>query len=228
MKLKSKINLKNLFPILIFLVTFSVAAQDVEENLGNFIELKTYNGVEVEVIPSNENRIVITGHSKNDVEYDIRDGRLEIRLGLDNIWSEDNTEITLYTKDLQTIDANQASVVEVVKELKGEELTFRTQEGANIRARVNGRKINSKTVSAGKITLEGKAEEQVVEINTGGHYYGKDLRTKNTEVSAGTAGRGEVYATEYVRATAKLGGTVEIFGRPNEVDKKTSLGGRIL
>ncbi len=76
--------------------------------------------------------------------------------------------------------------------------------------------------------MEGKAEEQVADTNTGGHYYGKNLHTKSTEVSAGTAGKAEVYATDYVKATAKLGGTVEIFGRPGEVDKKTSLGGRIL
>ena len=171
---------------------------------------------------------MITGHSKNDVKLDIIEDRLEIRLSLDNLWSKNNTRITLYAKNLETIDANEGSTVEVSGEIKGQELTFRTQEAANIFASVNGRKINVKTVSGGKVTLEGKAEEQVVEINTGGHYYGKGLRTDRTEVSAGTAGKGEIYATDYVKATAKLGGTVEIFGRPNEVDKKTSLGGRIL
>jgi hypothetical protein len=228
MKLKTKIRSTFLFPVLFLFLNLSVVAQDVEKDLGNFTEVKTFNAVEVEVIPSDKNRIIITGHSKNDVKFDIVEDRLEIRLSLDNLWSKNNTRITLYTKDLSTIDANEGSIVEVSGEIKGQELTFRTQEAAIIFARVNSRKINAKAVSGGKVTLEGKAEEQVVEINTGGLYYGKDLRTSRTEVSAGTAGKGEIYATDYVKATAKLGGTVEIFGRPGEVDKKTSLGGRIL
>ncbi|MHA6278999.1 head GIN domain-containing protein [Salinimicrobium sp. CAU 1759] len=228
MKLKTKIRSKVLFPVLFLFLSLSVVAQDVEKDLGDFSEVKTFNAVEVEVIPADKNRIVITGHSKNDVKFDIVEDRLEIRLTLDNIWSKNNTRITVYTKDLATIDANEGSKVEVSGEIEGQELTFRTQEAANIFARVNGRRINAKAVSGGKISLEGKAEEQVVEINTGGHYYGKGLRTSKTEVSAGTAGKGEVYATDYVKATARLGGTVEIFGRPAEVDKKTSLGGRIL
>lgn len=206
----------------------SVVAQDVKEDLGDFSEVKTFNAVEVEIIPSAENHIVITGHSKNDVKFEIVQDRLEIRLSLDNLWSKNNTRIILYTRDLKIIDANEGSLVSVSGEMEGGELTFRAQEAANIQATVNARKINAKAVSGGKVTLEGKAEEQDVEINTGGIYYGKDLRTERTEVSAGTAGRGEIYATEYVKATAKLGGTVEIFGRPAEVDKKTSLGGRIL
>ncbi|WP_083961610.1 head GIN domain-containing protein [Salinimicrobium terrae] len=225
----SKIKIsRTLFTCLFIFIAISAKAQDVEEDLESFSELKTFNAVEVEIIPSTENRIVITGHSKNDVKYEIDGDRLEIRLSLDNIWSENNTLITLYTKDLNTIDANQASIIEITDELRGEELTFRVQEGAVILGRVKGRKINSKSITGGRITIEGEAEEQVVEINTGGHYYGKNLRTEVTEVSAGTAGKGEVYATEYVKATARLGGTVEIFGRPAEVDKKTSLGGRIL
>lgn len=228
MKLKHNIRKSVLFPLFVLFLIFTATAQDVEESLGKFSELKTFNAVEVEVIPSSENRIVITGHSKNDLKYNIVKDRLEIRLGLDNIWSKNDTRITVYTKNLRTIDANEGSLVTVSGEMKGEELTFRTQEGANIEAKVNGRKINAKAVSGGKVTLEGKAEEQVVDINTGGHYYGKNLQTKRTEVSSGTAGKGEIYATEHVKATAKLGGTVEIFGRPDEVDKKTSLGGRIL
>lgn len=212
----------------LFFISFSTRAQDVVENLGTFTELKVFNGLEVRVVPSDENKIEISGHSKNEVKYKIVDKRIEIRLKLNNLWSKDNTRITLYSRDVQTIDANEGALVEVTDYLEGENLTFRAQEGATISASVNGRKIISKAVTGGKITIEGKATEQQVDINTGGHYYGKNLHTKKTEISTGTAGRGEVYATEYVKASASLGGTVEIFGRPEEVDTKTSLGGRIL
>lgn len=227
MKLKMKRNLKLVLPVFLFLLAVSATAQDVRENLANFTEVKVFNGLEVQVVPSAENSIKITGHSKNEVKYKIVNDRLEIRLKLDNLWSKDDTRITVYGKSIKVIDANEGSVVEVDGVLKAEELIFRAQEGANIRAKAIAPKIASKAVTGGIVTLEGKADSQVVEINTGGHFYGKDLRTKETEISAGTAGKGEVYATEYVKASATLGGAIEIFGRPEEVNKKTSLGGRI-
>lgn len=230
MKLRTKHKITAVFIFLLSFTNLISVAQTREVNaaLEDFSEVKTFNGVEVQVIPSEENRIVITGHSREDVKFKIVEHRLEIRLSLDNIWSKDNTRITVYGSNITTIDANQGSLVEISDHLKGEELTFRVQEGANIRARVNGRRIVSKAVTGGRITLEGKADEQEVDLNTGGLYYGSELRTKETTVRAGTAAKGEVYATEYVRATAKLGGTIELFGRPKEVDQKTSLGGRIL
>lgn len=230
MKLKTKLRKLNLIGIFLLVSTLTSLAQnrDVRESLEEFTEVKTYNGVEVQVVPSGEDRIEITGHSKHEVKYNIVEGRLEIRLSLDNIWSKDNTKITVYGKNIKTVDANQGSLIEITEVLKGEELAFRVQEGSTIRARVTARKVLSKAVTGGKINLAGTAEEQDVELNTGGQYFGKELRTRETLVKAGTAARGEVYATDYVRATATLGGTIEIFGRPDEVDKKTSLGGRIL
>lgn len=228
MKWKMKVRKKELIPFLMLFLTLTVEGQEVRETLGDFTEVKTFNGVEVEVIPSEENRIVITGHSKNDVKFQIEEDRLEIRLSLDNIWSKDNTKITVYGSSIETIDANQGSFVEVAGTLEGDELTFKVQEGANLRVKVNSRKIVSKSVTGGRITIAGKAVEQEVDLNTGGHYYGGDLKTKETIVKAGTAGKGEIYATEYVKATATLGGTIEIFGRPEEVDQKTSFGGKIL
>ncbi len=75
--------------------------------------------------PSEENRIEITGHSKNDVKFEIVEDRLEIRLSLDNIWSNDNTTLSLSTAvTIETIDANEGSLVEVEGELKGEEFNF--------------------------------------------------------------------------------------------------------
>ena len=229
--MKLKIDLKFLGVVAVFLfygLTSIAQNRDVSESLKDFKELKTFNGIEVQVIPSKENRIEITGHSKHEVKFEVVENRLEVKLSLNNLWSKDDTRIKVYGKSVEIIDANQGSLVEVSGQLKGEELTFRAQEGANIRAEVNAAKIVSKAVTGGKIYLEGKAESQQVDLNTGGYYFGKDLRTKETIAKAGTAAKGEIYATQYVRATATLGGTIEIFGRPEEVEQKTSLGGRIL
>ena len=230
MKLKMKPETGRLFTILLFLVSLTATAQnrDVSKNLEDFQEVRVFNGVEVQLIPSEENRIEITGHSKHEVKFTVVENRLEIKLSLNNIWSKDDTRITVYANRIEAIDARQGSMVEIRDHLKGGEIRFRVQEGSSINGQVNAGKIVSKAVTGGKINLEGKADLLEVDLNTGGLFFGSELRTKETIVKAGTAAKAEIYATEYVRATASLGGSIEIFGRPNEVEQKTSLGGRIL
>ena len=208
-------------------IATQAGAQDISEELGNFKELKTFHGVEVTLLPSKESKIVISGHSKNEVKYEIIDGRLEIKLTLDNLWSEDNTRIAVYGT-VETIDANQGSTVAVKGQLKAADLIIRAQEGAAVYAEVNSEALDVKAVSGGIVELSGKAETQEVEVNTAGNYDGSDLRTKRTIVSAGTAGKAVVYASEYCKATAKLGAVIEVLGNPDELDTKTSLGGKIL
>lgn len=227
--MKLKINRNSiLFCAVFFLVILGSKAQDIKENLPSFKELKTFNGVEVVVFPSEENRIEITGHSKEKVKYEVVDGRLEVRLSLDNIWSKDNTLIRVYGNSIAIIDANEGSIINVNGKLRARDLTLRAQEGAQINTRLDTERLYAKAVTGGFIEAEGKAAEQEVDVNTGGRFLGADLRTKSTVVSCGTAGKAEIYASEYCKATAKLGGTIEIFGRPDELDTKTSLGGKIL
>lgn len=223
-----RMRMKLLPSLALFFLMLQVSAQEITSELNDFREVKTFNGVEVIVIPSNENKIEITGHSKEKVKFQVVEDRLEIRLTLDNIWSDDNTLITVHGNSIETIDANEGSIVKVKGVLKPELAVLRAQEGASIFAEVNSRNVRSKVISGGNITVKGKAVDQEVEANTGGQFYGRNLKTKETTITVSTAGRGEVYATDYCKATAKLGGIVEISGNPDKVDHKTSLGGKIL
>lgn len=216
-----------IFTVVCFL-SLQVTAQEITKDLGNFREVKTFNGIEVVIVPSTKNRIEITGHSKEKVKFEIVQDRLEIRLSLDNIWSDDNTLIKVYGNAVETIDANEGSIVKTDGTLEGKMIILRAQEGASVFAEVKAESLKSKAISGGNITAEGKADNQEAEVNTGGHFYGKGLKTKEAVVSVSTAGKAEVYVTKYCKATATLGGTIRIFGNPGEIDTKTSLGGKIL
>lgn len=229
MKLKINYLLLSVFFSFCFLLSSSYSqAQDISEELSDFNEIRVYNGIEVTLIPSKENRIVISGYSKEKVKYAFVENRLELRLSLENIWAKDNTRIQIYFRNLQVIDANERSIVEVQGEIVGSNLVFRAQEGSVVRADLDALKQSSKAVTGGQIFLEGKTREQEIDINTGGQFYGRDLRTESTRVNITAGGRAEVYASKYCRANAKLGGTIEVYGNPAEMDRKTSIGGKII
>lgn len=223
-------NFKNIsvfFGIILFFFTGKVQAQEISEQLSDFNELKVFNGIEVKLFPAKENRIEITGHSKEKVEYELVENRLELRLSLENIWADDNTLVKVYFRKLQVIDANEKSVVELEGELVGSNLVFRAQEGAAVFARIDAIKQSSKAVTGGQVQLSGKVKEQEIQINTGGQFYGKNLTSESTIVTINAGGRAEVYADEYCKATAKLGGNILVFGNPQQLDRKTSFGGNV-
>ncbi|MBT6127510.1 MAG: hypothetical protein HOH47_02790, partial [Flavobacteriaceae bacterium] len=75
----------------IFLVIFSipVIAQDSEPqtdpsgerllNISEFVNLKVYSGIEVKLIPSDENKLLISGADRMDVIAKIKGQTLKIR-----------------------------------------------------------------------------------------------------------------------------------------------------
>lgn len=217
------------FSLVLFgLFSLQIAAQEITGNLNDFKEVKTFNGIEVIVVPASENRIEITGHSKEKVKYQVVEDRLEIRLTLDNIWSNDNTLITVYGNSIEIIDANEGSIVKTKGTLKSEFSELRAQEGAAIYAEIKSEQVKAKAITGGIINVRGKAENLEVEANTAGHFNGKNLKTKETVITASSAAKAEIFASDYCKATAKLGGQIEIFGNPEKVDYKTTLGGKIL
>ena len=217
------------FSLVLFgLFSLQIAAQEITGNLNDFKEVKTFNGIEVIVVPASENRIEITGHSKEKVKYQVVEDRLEIRLTLDNIWSNDNTLITVYGNSIEIIDANEGSIVKTKGTLKSDFSELRAQEGAAIYAEIKAEQVKAKAITGGIINVRGKAENLEVEANTAGHFNGKNLKTKETVITASSAAKAEIFASDYCKATAKLGGQIEIFGNPEKVDYKTTLGGKIL
>ena len=216
------------FLLSFFLYSLNVAGQKVEQDLPDFKEVKVFHALDVLLVPSEFNKIEITGHGKENVEYEVTEGRLEIKLSLEHIFSEDNTLVKIYANNVQVLDANENSVIQVTEKLEGKQLIFRAQEGALITVAVMAEEVKNKAITGGRIEISGMAQKQEVEVHTTGKYYGVELETRNTDVSVTAGGRAEVFVTEYCRATAKLGGVIKIFGNPEVIDKKTSLGGKIL
>lgn len=227
MKLKNR-GLKIICGLCLLLFIPVSHSQEISEMLSDFNEVKVFNGMEVELIPAKENRITVSGHSKEKVKFELVENRLEIRLSLENIWSEDNTAIKVYFRSIQVVDANENSSIELIQEYTGGNMVFRAQEGASIFARIDAVKVSCKAVTGGQIQLEGKAKSQDIDINTGGHFFGKKFVTERTEVKISVGGRAEINATEYCKATARLGGNIYVHGNPDVLERKTTLGGNIL
>ena len=221
--------MKKLLFFFLLTVSASVFAQKTEIEISeDFSEIKIYNKIQATLIPSSENKIIATGFDKDEIEAKVKGNTLKIRLGLGNIWSENDTKIKVYYKRATVIDANEGSYVEIAETVEQNLLTLNSQEGAQIIAGyLNVEKLEVKSVTGGYVQTRGNAKEQLIEVKTGGQYDGEDLETKTTEVKVQAGGNAEIKTSEYCKAKVQAGGNINIYGDPEKVDQKVTLGGNI-
>ena len=214
------------FLLLTTTVVFSQEERAIK--LGDFNTIKTYRGLKVELIKTDNPKIVINGNKSQYVKVKNIDGVLKISLDILETFSSDEVEIIVYfSNDLQHLSANEGSVIFSNKKIKIEKTYLKATEAAEIELEIKCDNLEVKALTGGIVKLEGYAKNQNILANTGGFYKGSELKTEYTKVSAYTGGDATIYATDLVDANASVGGIIKIQGDPEKINKKESLGGYI-
>lgn len=198
-------------------------------NLGDFDKIKVFDQLNVTLIPSTENKIEVTGTNQANVEIVNRNSLLKIRISLTKIL-EDNKDlkVNLYFKNIQSIDANEGSMVSCKTVFKQTTMELSVQEGAMIEAELDVDNATAKLNSGGIINLLGKAATQKSTITSGGILNAKNLETSQTNVSITAGGSADVNASTFVEAKVNAGGTITIFGKPKQIKQQAFAGGTII
>jgi hypothetical protein len=100
--------------------------------LENFDELKVFDQLNVTLVQSDENKVVVSGKNESDFEVVNKNGVLKIRMRLTKMLSGDGTKVTLYFKGIKSIDANEGSIVSSKHVFKQTTMDLSSQEGAMI------------------------------------------------------------------------------------------------
>tara|TARA_R110002050_G_scaffold152670_3_gene280188 strand:+ start:2777 stop:3421 length:645 start_codon:yes stop_codon:yes gene_type:complete len=209
-------------------IGFTINAQDtIEKTIGEFSTVKVFDLIHVKMIESDENKVIISGKNRKDVEVVNNNGKLKIRMNLEESYDGNDTVVELYFTSVDIIDANEGAKVTLKETLKQYEVDLRTQEGAEITVSLETTYANFRAVTGGVINITGSSKNQDITIYTGGVFNGEEFITENTEVSINAAGEAYVNATETVDVRIKAGGDVFIYGKPKEINENTLLGGRI-
>ena len=219
--------MKRIVWIALLVSSFSMA--QITQVMGEFREVKVFDGISVNLIKAQENKVIITGEDVNDVAVVNRNGRLKIRMEIDKAFNGYETFVEVhFTEDLDLIDVNENAFLASDHVFKQTTIELRAQEGAELDVDLDVDKATVKAYSGGEIVSEGNAVNQKIVINSGGQYNGSQLRTEQTEVSVSAGGRAMVNATELVEARVKAGGTIKVFGDPKVLDTQKLFGGKIL
>ncbi len=220
--------MKRLLIILsVFLSVNAIAQGDIEKNIGDFDEIKVYDLINVELVKSDENKAIISGDNKSDVELINKNGSLRIKMRLGENFVGNKTVVTLYYKSIDVIDANEGSYVSAQDTFKQYNIELRVQEGAVIKVPLDVTDAKVKAVTGGSIEVSGKAVRQEISINTGGIFQGKDLKSESTYIAIRAAGEARINASRLADVKIRAGGDVYIYGNPEKINESKILGGRI-
>jgi hypothetical protein len=217
--------MKKIFALLLFISAFGFS-QNTKE-LGDFSEIKVFDRINVELIPSSENKIEITGNRKDDVEIINKNGTLKIRMSFRKLLDGEEITAKLYFKNIESIDASEGSYIICDAIFKQTAIEIIAKEGAQIKLKLDVEKVQIKSVTGAIVKVSGDAVNQDASLGTGGVLEAQDLTTSQTTVTITTGGEADVRASVLVDAKVKAGGEITIYGSPKQINKKTLLGGTI-
>lgn len=213
--------------VMIFLLS-QIAFSQIIKDTGDFESVKVFDKINLELIPSSENKIEIKGINANEVELINKNGELKVRLPFGKMLNGDAINAKLYFKNIQAIDANEGSTVWCNTVFKQITLELSAEEGSQIEIKSDLQRAKVRAITGSTINISGNALNQEASIATGGNLHAKKLNTNQTSVTITTGGVAEVNATDIVDAQVKMGGTITIFGKPKQINQKTVLGGTII
>lgn len=216
-----------LIVLLVFTSVLTFGQNTIEKEIGEFSVLKVYDLIDVELIKSKTNKVIISGHNTQNVLINNKNGTLKIKMKLKEIFDGNSVKVKLYYSKVDVIDVNEGAKVHSEDKIKQFEIDLRSQEGGKIDVKLDVTYANIKSVTGGVVKASGKAESQDVSLLTGGVYKGEELKTDKTEVAIKAAGEAYVNAKDLVDVKIRAGGDVFIYGDPKTVNENKVFGGRI-
>jgi hypothetical protein len=217
--------MKNLVCSLLFFS--SIAFAQVEKKVGDFTKVTSFDQIDVILVKSKENKVIIDGKEANEVELVNKNGELKIRMPLTKLLAGDHISVTVYFNNLTAVEANEGSRIACGDIIQSTSFEINAKEGSQIRMTLNVGKLNVRVANGSTINIEGNADNQDVLTNSGGIYEARNFKTKQTTITANAGGEADVFATDLVEAKVRAGGDITIYGKPKQINQKVIAGGTI-
>ena len=205
----------------------SIAFGQIEKKPGDFTKVTSFDRIDVMLIPGNENIVQLDGKGADDVELINKNGELKIRMPMTKLLDGDNISVTVYYVKITAVEANEGSRIACGDKISSVVFDVIAKEGSEIKLILDVEKLNVRTANGSKVSLEGKAKNQDVLVNSGGIYEAENLETEQTVIACNAGGDAHVYATDLVDGKVRAGGNIIIHGNPKQINQKIVAGGTI-
>ena len=166
-----------------------------------FSGIKVFSGIQVKLIPSTENKLILSGENFETVVTTLKKDVLRIKQSLDQIFNPKNIYIEIYfSQPLDLIHTYQGSIVETKAVLKTTSIELKAHEGSSIEVNLECEKIKSSVNSGATLNIEGSTVNHELKILGGGICESETLLTKQTTVKVTAGGVAYIHASDLLEA----------------------------
>tara|TARA_B100002019_G_scaffold132784_1_gene114181 strand:- start:1871 stop:2542 length:672 start_codon:yes stop_codon:yes gene_type:complete len=220
--------MKRFILTLLIIPSLLVSQEEINRNLGEFTKLSIYDGINVELIKSDENKVEASGENTRFVVVKNKNGNLKIRLNVQKRFSGDRTMVKLYYKNIYSFIAHEGSNIFSKDTLKQADLKIKGHTGSRIDIPVELNSISVTSTAGAKITLRGSSTYLEASSATGSEINARNMVIEDGEVSALSGSMIDVRAETSLEAIARIGGVINVHSKTERITEKVSLGGSVI
>lgn len=220
--------MKRFILTLLIIPSLLVSQEEINRNLGEFTKLSIYDGINVELIKSDENKVEASGENTRFVVVKNKNGNLKIRLNVQKRFSGDRTMVKLYYKNIYSFIAHEGSNIFSKDTLKQADLKIKGHTGSRIDIPVELNSISVTSTAGAKITLRGSSTYLEASSATGSEINARNMVIDDGEVSALSGSMIDVRAETSLEAIARIGGVINVHSKTERITEKVSLGGSVI
>lgn len=220
--------MKRFILTLLIIPSLLVSQEEINRNLGEFTKLSIYDGINVELIKSDENKVEASGENTRFVVVKNKNGSLKIRLNVQKRFSGDRTMVKLYYKNIYSFIAHEGSNIFSKDTIKQADLKIKGHTGSRIDIPVELNSISVTSTAGAKITLRGSSTYLEASSATGSEINARNMVIQDGEVSALSGSMVDVRAETSLEAIARIGGVINVHSKTERITEKVSLGGSVI
>ena len=217
--------MKKILYIILFVTIPLFSQVKIDRDLGEFSKVAVYDGINLELIKSEVNKVEITGNNTKFVVVKNKNGDLKVRLNLEKRFSGDRTKVTLFYKTLYSVISHEGSNVFSKETIKQADINIKAHTGSRQNLTVNLNTLNTTAATGANINISGKTEYHDTSSSSGAEIKARDLVSNETYATATTGGVLDVSATKELEANSKLGGTINVHEKTDKITESISVGG---
>ncbi|OFX37162.1 MAG: hypothetical protein A2X05_16055 [Bacteroidetes bacterium GWE2_41_25] len=199
-----------------------------EREAGSFDGLRVSSGIDVYLKQGNKEAITVET-DENLQEYiltEIDGGVLRVYTEV-NIRDSKEKKVYVTMKDIRSIKASSAGDVIGESIIKSDELELSASSAGDIKLEVYARKLDVNISSSGDMTLSGEADVLEADMSSAGDLKAYNLKVREADISASSAGDADVNVTERLRARSSSAGDINYTGNPRYIDANSSSAGSV-
>jgi hypothetical protein len=190
--------------------------------------IKVSTGIDVYLRQGDEPELTVEADENlhSHIITRVRNGILEIYTDV-NIRRAKTKTVYVTLNEISTVATSSAGNITGMSAIESDNLRIAASSAGDITLEIYARKVNAAISSSGDVTLSGEADILSAVLSSAGNLDAYNLRVREAEITASSAGDAGVYVTEKLAARASSAGDINYKGDPRYIDARASSAGSI-